>query len=254
MAIELIPIVIILAFVLEFFDSAVGMGYGTTITSTLLLLGFAPLRVIPSVLFTNMILGITAALFHHGFKNVNFHPKSRDLKVTMFLFAFGLIGVIIAVIVAIRLPENVLRTYIGCLVLVIGIFVLLTRHHKIKFSWKGLVGFGTLAAFNKGMTAGGYGSVLVGGQMLSGIEGKKAIGVAVLTEGLLSLVAVLGYHFINGGIDVNWSLVISLLIGGLLSLPIAAYVVKKFHPKRLRFTIGIVNIILGTAILTRFVL
>ncbi len=37
---ELLLSVIIVAFVLEFFDASLGMGYGTTLTPLLLLLGF----------------------------------------------------------------------------------------------------------------------------------------------------------------------------------------------------------------------
>ena len=46
----------------------------------------------------------------------------------------------------------------------------------------------------------------------------------------------------------------SLLFGGLVSIPIAAYVVRRFHPKHLKGVIGIVSILLGIAILSRLIL
>ena len=39
-----------LAFCCEFVDSSLGMGYGTILTPTLLIMGFEPLMVIPAVL------------------------------------------------------------------------------------------------------------------------------------------------------------------------------------------------------------
>jgi len=39
-----------LAFVCEFIDSSLGMGYGTSLTPILLLMGFHPLQVVPAVL------------------------------------------------------------------------------------------------------------------------------------------------------------------------------------------------------------
>ena len=41
-----------LAFVCEFVDSTLGMGYGTSLTPILLLMGFEPLQVVPAVPFS----------------------------------------------------------------------------------------------------------------------------------------------------------------------------------------------------------
>ena len=40
-----------LAFVCEFIDSTLGMGYGTSLTPILLLMGLEPLQVVPAVLY-----------------------------------------------------------------------------------------------------------------------------------------------------------------------------------------------------------
>jgi uncharacterized membrane protein YfcA len=248
---EIMLSIVLIAFVLEFFDASLGMGYGTVLAPVLLLLGLAPLQVIPAVLFTNAIIGIMAGFFHHRFENIDLTHKSMDLKVTMVLTAFGIAGILIAIFIAVNLPETFLKAYIGLLVLIIGIIVLVRHKRKHPFSWKKIIGLGSLAAFNKGMTGGGYGVVLVGGQILAGVEGKKAIGVALLAEGLVCIAGFLAFALINEFVILDWSLILSLLIGGLASVPIAAYVVKKFHPKRLKIFIAIVSIILGTAILTR---
>ncbi len=251
---ELLLSIIIIAFILEFFDASLGMGYGTTLTPLLLLLGFAPLEVIPVVLFTNAILGVVAAFFHHRFKNVDFHPKSKDTKITLVLSGLGIIGILIAIMLAVRLPEYVLRAYLGLVVLIIGIIVLVRHKKEHSFSWKKLTAMGSIAAFNKGMTGGGYGSVIVGGQILSGVKGKNAIGIASLAEGIICIVGTFAYVYIGKAINLNWTLITSILIGSLISIPIAAYVVKKFHPRRLKLIIGIFNIILGTAILAQLLL
>jgi uncharacterized membrane protein YfcA len=251
---EILISIIIISFILEFFDASLGMGYGTTLTPLLFLLGFAPLEVIPAVLFTNAILGVIAAFFHHRFKNVNFHFKSKDTKVTLVLIGLGTIGILIAILLAVRLPEDILRAYLGLVVLIIGVVVLAKHKKKHPFSWKKLIGLSSLAAFNKGMTGGGYGSVIVGGQILSGVDGKNAIGIASLAEGIICIFGVLAYVFIGKGTHLNWTLITPILIGGAISIPIAAYVVNRFHPRRLNFIIGIFNIILGTAILAQLLL
>lgn len=250
MPMELLLAVLVMAFVLEFFDASLGMGYGTTIAPLLLLMDFAPLEVIPAVLLTNAIIGPVAGFFHHRFENVDLRPGSKDFRTAAILTLFGMLGILIAAAVALRLPAIVLKAYIGLLVLLIGFFVLL-RHKKTRvFSWKKIIGFSSIAAFNKGMTGGGYGSVIVGGQILSGIEGKKAVGVTLLAEGLISIVGVLALFLMNTAVVLSWQLVVSLLIGGLASVPLAAYVVRKFHPKKLDLAIGAFSIVLGLAVLT----
>ena len=125
------------------------------------------------------------------------------------------------------------------LILVIGIVLVVKRKKEYKFSWKKIASLGTLAAFNKGMSGGGYGAVVVGGQILSGVESKKAVGISLLAEGLISIIGVLIFILLIKDFPLHSSLVISLLIGGIASSPLAAYIVKKFHPKKLRFIIGV---------------
>jgi uncharacterized membrane protein YfcA len=251
---ELFVTIILLAFALEFFDASVGMGYGTTLIPVLLLLGFAPLHAIPAVLLTNAVVGILAGVIHHKFENVSFKRKSEDLKIMLVLTSFGILGILIAALVAVRLSEFILKAYIGLLVLVVGAVILLKHKRKRPFSWNKLISLGFLASFNKGISGGGYGPVVVGGQILSGVKSRKAVGIALLAEGLISIVGVIAYRAINTLVQFDMALVAALLVGALPSVPLAAYVVKKFHPKRLRFTVGLASIILGTAILSKLFL
>ena len=53
--IEIIPIVIILAFLFETMDSCAGMGFGTGLTPLLFILGYDPLQVVPILLISEAI-------------------------------------------------------------------------------------------------------------------------------------------------------------------------------------------------------
>ena len=48
------------AFACELIDSGLGMGYGTILTPTLLLMGFAPEIVVPAILFSELLSGFAA--------------------------------------------------------------------------------------------------------------------------------------------------------------------------------------------------
>lgn len=243
MHIELIFPIILLAFFCETVDSTLGMGYGTTLTPLLLLLGYEPAEIVPAVLLSEFITGVMAGLFHQEFGNVSFRRGSLDLKVTGVLTALSVVGVILAVFLAVNLPSWVTKAYIGVLVLVIGIVILATRKRDFKFSWKRIAGLGFLAAFNKGVSGGGYGPVVTGGQVLAGINGRSAVGICSMAEGITSAVGVSVYLF--SGTPFPWLLAPSLLLGALLSTPLSAFLVSRISTNRLTLAIGGVTTVLG---------
>lgn len=254
MEIEIVPIIIFAAAVLSFLDTSLGMGYGTSIIAMLLLLGFQPLEAIPAVLFTNAILGLLAGFSHHKFDNVDFSIHTKDSKVMLALTGFGTAGVLLAISIALQVPTAFLKGYIGLLVFMIGSIIIIKHRARHKFSWRKIILLGFFAGFNKGLSGGGYGPVVVGGQILSGVKSTKAVGIAALAEGLISIVGASAYFSLNPEIHLNWSLIISLLVGGSVTVPIAAYVVQRYHPHKLRRIIGIVGVALGASILTQIFL
>jgi uncharacterized membrane protein YfcA len=237
---ELILPIIPLAFVCELVDSSLGMGYGTTLTPLLLILGYAPLDVVPAVLFSEFITGILAGLLHHEFKNVDLRPGTRDFKVTMVMTLLSIVGVVIA---------GAVKAYIGFVVLGIGISILLNHKRRIAFSWKRIAGLGLLASFNKGISGGGYGPVVTGGQVLSGMESRRAVAIASMAEGITSAVGVSIY--LLSGVPINLDLASSLLIGAVLSVPLAAYFIRRISTGKLTLAIGVMSTALGGYTLLR---
>ena len=232
-----------LAFVCEFIDSSLGMGYGTSLTPILLLMGFQPLQIVPAVLLSEFVSGVTAASFHHTIQNVNFKPKSKDTQVAMVLAVFSIIGTIAAVYLAIRLPARILKLWIGWIVVFMGVFILATFKRTPRFTWRKITIIGTIASFNKGMSGGGYGPLVMGGQMLSGIGVKNAVAITSLAEGLTCLVGVVLYLFAPGMID--WTLAPWLMAGAVLSVPLAAHTLKHLPEKKAKFFVALVMILLG---------
>lgn len=241
-----------LAFVAEFIDSSLGMGYGTSLTPILLLLGFEPLQVVPAVLFSEFVSGITAASFHHSVQNVDFKPGSKDLRVAAVLSFFSVIGTAIAVFLAIKLPANILKIWIGGIVLFMGIFILATLKRKPRFTWRKITILGTIASFNKGMSGGGYGPLVMGGQVLSGIGVKNAVAITSLAEGLTCLVGVILYYFLKPNVD--WTLAPWLMAGAVLSVPLAAHTIKRLSEKKMKIAVAIVVTLLGCLTLAKVLL
>jgi uncharacterized membrane protein YfcA len=263
-----IIIIAVIAFLCEYVDSTLGMGYGTTLTPVFLLMGFSPMQIVPAILLSELITGVLAGIFHHREGNVDLKPKSADifkirnmlsplgyietfrktvplhLKVALLLAACSVVGTIAAVFVAVNIPRFWLKLYIGCLVLSMGIVILICFNRDFKFSWKRISFLGLIASFNKGMSGGGYGPVVTGGQILSGVEGKSAVGITSLAEGLTCLVGVIAYMLISKN-PIDWKLAPFIIIGAVLSVPLSAKSVKWISTKKLKLAIALLTIALG---------
>ncbi|MFP4197948.1 MAG: sulfite exporter TauE/SafE family protein [Methanomassiliicoccales archaeon] len=262
----ILPGVFAAAFICEFVNVTLGMGYGTTLTPLLLIVGFAPLAVIPSILLAGFLSGALASVLHDRAGNVDFDfrndpehqmvkrlgklgymPRSKDSKVALVLGACSLVGAIVAVMVAVNIPVLYLKLFIGLLVLAMGIILLCKCRARSRFSWGRLVAIGSVAAFNKGMSGGGYGPLVTSGQILSGIRSKNSVAISAFSESLTCLVGVIAYLAIGGAVD--WSLSPVLVSGTLLSVPLATYSVKRMPERSFTMLIGAATTVLGAATL-----
>jgi uncharacterized membrane protein YfcA len=212
-------------------------------------LGYEPAEIVPAVLPSEFITGVMAGLFHQEFGNVNLRPGDRDFKVTGVLTGLSVVGVLAAVIMAVNIPSWMVKAYIGILVLGVGLSILKNHNRQVAFSWSRIAGLGFLAAFSKGINGGGYGPVVAGGQVLAGIRGRSAVGIASLAEGMTSAVGVMVY--LLSGVAFPWHLAPSLLVGAMLSMPLAAYVVSKMPTGRMTLIIGGLSTALGSYTLIR---
>ena len=237
-------LIIIFAFFCEYIDSSLGMGYGTTLSPLLLIMGYSPLQVVPAILLSELASGLSAAFLHHKFKNANFKIGAADLKIAIVMAGCSIFGALAAVFIALKLPTFYIKLYIGLLVLCMGLLILATLNRRFKFSWRKIVSLGLLAAFNKGISGGGYGPIVTSGQIMSGVRSKNAIGITSLAEGLTCLVGVVTYLIFTNH-TIKWDLAPSLVLGAILSVPFAAYTVKKFKSGHLKLVVGIATLILG---------
>lgn len=108
---------------------------------------------------------------------------------------------------------------------------------------------GLLSAFNKGISGGGYGPLVTGGQIISGRESKSSIGNTTLVESVICLVGFISYLLLEG--NIYWKLVIATSIGSILAAPFAAITVKKLNSDRLKLIIGIATILLGISTIVK---
>ena len=244
LGLEVAVIIMLIAFVSEYLDGTLGMGYGTITTPLLLIMGFEPLHVVPAVLLSGVFASLFASWAHHEIGNVKFEWGKGYLRIALFLAAFGVIGIVIATQVALSIPQEYISLYIGIVVAVMGVLILLGNGIMKKFSWAKIAVLGVVAAFNKGMSGGGYGPLVVSGQIFSGVDSKKAVPITLLAEGLASIIAVIIFLAASDS-RVGWELTPWLLIGSAASVPFAVHTVKRLKSRRLALYIGAATLLLG---------
>jgi len=128
-----IIILIFLSMFMEIVDAGLGMGYGTVLSPLLIIMGYNPLLVIPAILLSQSMGGFTATFFHHKHKNAIYTKKSKDLKISLMISIYGILATVLGAFIAININKLILKTYIGVLILLIGILLLSNR--KYIFSW-----------------------------------------------------------------------------------------------------------------------
>jgi uncharacterized membrane protein YfcA len=265
MIIETFLIIIAAAFIMEAIDSGFGMGYGTVLSPILINFGYPPLVVVPSVLLSQAIGGFTASMFHQRFGNVNFRPQTtdvsriraalarlgyitcfklgftRDFKIALAITSFGILATIVGAFVAVGISKTALTWYIGILVFLIGLLMLSGK--TFKFSWLKMMGLGVLAAFNKGISGGGFGPVVTGGQVIAGNKHKNSIGCTTLAEAPICITGFIVYMLTKG--LASYDALIALCIGAFLGAIAGPFLTHMISARKLKFILGASITIIG---------
>ena len=232
-----------LCFVCELIDSGLGMGYGTILTPTLLLLGYDARDIVPTILLSELLSGFTAAFFHNEIRNVQLGLHGKDFWPAVILAAGSVAGVSVGVVVALNLPKGSLNLGVGIIILASGFFVLLHSRRHVKYQrWK-IVLLSIVASFNKAVSGGGYGPLVTSGQVLSGVSGKASVGITSFAEAFTCLLAVT--LFLAQGEHLNVILFVPMCAGALLSVPFSVFIISMTREDLLKTIIGVVTMLMG---------
>lgn len=244
---------IIICFLCELMDSSLGMGYGTTLTPILLAFGFEPLQIVPTILFSEFLSGLSASIFHHRAGNVDFGSRrTKHSKIAIILAIGSIVGVLVGVNIAVEIPKYALKLIIGIIITIAGIVIWFFINHQFEFKkWK-MVGIASIASFNKALSGGGYGPLLTSGQILSGIQGKASVAITSFSESFTCLIAVI--LFVIKGQYLTLELLIPVCVGALLSVPISATIVSNLNERHLKKSIAIITVSLGVFTIIKTIL
>jgi uncharacterized membrane protein YfcA len=220
------------------------MGFGLT-SSTLLVTAGATAAVASAAVHVAEIGTTLASGLSH------WHAENVDKKVMIRLAIPGSIGAFLGANFLSNIDLSESKVYISTVLLLLG-FVLIYRNvfksEKVNLveinSPKFLTFLGFSGGFIDASGGGGWGPVVTPTIIsTTSTEPRKVIGTVSASEFCVALAASLGFLINFDKIELDWSTVGGLALGGMLAAPIAAKFVSKLHPKHL-------GIIVGLAIIT----
>ena len=236
-------VLLLLALGCEFVDATIGMGYGTTLTPVLLLMGYPVSVIVPCAVLSQLAGNASAAFFHHQAGNVDF---LRDRKARGAALVIGGIGMAVSigtVLLALRLSPGALKVGVSISIIAVGIFLLVKSPFAAKFRLRNVAALGAVAAFNKALSGGGYGPLVCGGQVLAGLDVRAAVGTTAVAEALVC--ASTAAMYFAGGAALPVAVLVPLTAGSLLSTPASAMVLRRLPTALARKLMGSAVLLLG---------
>ena len=236
-------ILVIFAFLAELIDGGLGMGYGVSLTSLLLSIGLGTALASASVhiseVFTTLISGVS------HFKLGNF-----DKKIFIYLTITGVFGGVLGAYVAVKLQDvKFIKPLIAGILLIFGLIIIIKFLKKkqeteyLQPRIRKLAPLGFIASFVDAIGGGGWGPITTPALIATNTHPKKAIGSVNFAEFFVTLAISITFLLTLDNID--FKIIVPILIGGLISAPIAALVTKRLNHKILGILVGSFIILLS---------
>ena len=245
-------VLVVVGFLAQLVDGALGMAYGATSASLVLAAGLAPAAASASVHLAELGTTAVSGFSHWRFGNIDWRTVRR-IGIT------GAVGAFIGAVVLSNISADIAKPWMAGILLVLGVYILLRftlgqpprakGRPYVRFRYLAPLGLG--AGFIDATGGGGWGPVSTPTLIATGkLEPRKVIGSVDTSEFLVALAASAGFLVALGNQGVKWSYVFALLAGGVVAAPIAAWFVRKVTARLLGSAVG--GLILVTNTRTMF--
>jgi len=240
---------LLVGFMAQLVDGALGMGYGVISTTLLLSGGLNPAVISGSIHTAEMFSSGASGFSHYRFGNVN-------KKLFKTLLIPGVLGAIAGALLLGYAGEAFsvwIRPVISIYTLLLGIRIL-TNAFKEKQKPQKVKRAGWLAGaggFLDSFGGGGWGPLVTSTLISKGRTPKYVIGSVSLTEFFVTMASAVTFFFILG--VSHWQSILGLILGGVVAAPLAARLVGKLPIKKMFIGVGIIVIISSVRIIWMFI-
>ena len=226
-------------------DGALGMGYGATSTSFLLAYGVSPVLSSTAVHVSEMFTTGASALSHHRFGNIN-------KKLVKHLLIPGVLGSITgAYLLSDVIDGDIIKPFIAVYMIILAVVIIrkALRKSVVKKKTKKLGVLAVFGGFMDSVGGGGWGPIVTSTLLGRGRNPKYTIGSVNAAEFAISFASGITF-MLFGGIH-GWQIIIGLILGGVISAPIAAYLVNRIKRKPMMVAVGVLIILLSIKTLSK---
>jgi uncharacterized membrane protein YfcA len=234
---------ILVGFIAQMIDGALGMAYGVSSNTFLLSLGIPPAAASASVHMAEVVTTGISGFSHWKLGNV-------DWKLVRRLLLPGVIGGVVGAYLLTSIDGNIIKPYISAYLLLMGgiiiykAFTMQSEHPTDEYHGPRTSLLGLLGGFCDAIGGGGWGPVVTSTLVANGKHPRMTIGSVNFSEFFItfseSITFVLALSF-----GQYWQIILGLLIGGAIAAPLAALLSQKLPLKILMIVVGSLIVILS---------
>lgn len=222
---------VLVGFLAQLVDGALGMAYGVIATSLLLSAGIPPAAASATVHTAECFTSGVSALSHHAFGNVN-RLQFRVLVLP------GMLGAAVGAFLLSSFPAHVFRPIVACYLVVMGIVIIVKafRVFPPKTVTRHLGMLGLTGGFFDAVGGGGWGPIVASTLIARGNTFREAIGSTNAAEFFVALSAAVTFVLSLGVFD--WRIVLGLAVGGGIGAPFGAWACKHVPVRPAMILVG----------------
>jgi hypothetical protein len=236
---------VLVGFVAQMIDGALGMAYGVSSNTFLLSLGLPPALASASVHVAETFTTAVSGVSHWRLGNVNVELFKK-------LILPGVLGAVVGAYILTQIDGNVIKPYISAYLLVMGVVILvkaLRKAQEPKEVKDHISILGVVGGFFDAIGGGGWGPIVTTTLVARGNNPRYTIGSVNTSEFFVTFSQSIVFIFtLSSDLLANWQVIVGLLLGGMIAAPVAAVVTKKLPVRTLMALVGI--LIIGLSIRT----
>ncbi len=236
---------VLVGFLAQIIDGALGMAYGVSSNTFLLSMGVPPAIASGSVHVAETFTTAVSGVSHWRLGNV-------DKELFKKLILPGILGAVLGAYILTQIDGNILKPFISAYLLVMGILILvkaLQNNHKEQQVKDHISILGIVGGFFDAIGGGGWGPIVTTTLVARGNNPRFTIGSVNLSEFFVTFSQSVVFIFtLSSDLLSNWPVIVGLLLGGVIAAPFAAMVTKRMPVRLLMGMVGL--LIIGLSIRT----
>ena len=233
----------------QFVDGLLGMGFGITSASLLTVLGYSAVAASAGTHAAKVGTTLVSGVSHWREGNV-------DWRVLITVGVPGAIGAFIGAVVLTTIALDGARIWMAAILFLLGLTIIARFGYgkslfpAMKLRTRNLWPIGLFGGFVDATGGGGWGPVATPSLMtVTRHKPHRIVGTVSASEFLVAASASIGFLFGAGEAGVPWLAVLGLVIGGVITAPIAARLAKKAPTALLGVAVGGMVLMANTAVI-----